>query len=670
MGWLRQLFSRRRRYDELSETIREHLDEKIADLMDRGMAREEAERTARREFGNVTLIEERSREVWQNLFWESLLADAKFALRQLSKSRGPAVIAILSLAIGIGATTAIFSVVYGVILRSLPYFGADRIVHLNVFDHSGDRGYAALSGAQFSQLKNIKSLDGAIVEDNWTMAITNEDLPQAVQVDQVSGNAIDFFGVQPLFGRAFGNADDPIGQEPNHVAILGFKFWKNHFGGRPDVIGKILQLDHQNYTVIGVMPREFLWGSVDAYAGSDIYLPLKLANDQSLMYPITARLKTGISRDTANAELQAIYKQFAKETPDRFPPDFVIRTIGVKESAISSIQGTLWVLFGSVAALLAIGCINVGILLLARGVQRRAEFAIRGALGAQRVRLIRQLLTESLVISITGGIVGIPFSFAGTALLTKWLPQGMLPMEAPTAVDLPVLMFSIVVALITGISCGLRPALEFSRPVVSQMLVSSARSTAGNTASKRIHGTLIISQVAFSVLLLAAALAALQTLVRLYRTPLGYDPVHVLTVGLPIVEGGYPGWSQRIHYYTQIRRALADAPGVVSAAITTQVLPPVSQYISNFTIIGQSNSAEQTTTLEQVSGEYFSTLHIPLLQGRIWSGAEDIHAGHVAVINQSMARRYWPNGNAIGQMIKMPRACFINRFGLKLETSV
>ncbi len=284
MRWLKQLFSRRRRYDELSQSIREHIDEKIADMMDRGMTQEEAERTARRDFGNVTRIEERSREVWQNLFWEYLLADAKFALRQPSKSRGPAVIAILSLAIGIGATTAIFSVVYGVILRPLPYFGADRIIHLNVFDHSGDRGYAMLSGAQFSQLKSVNALDGAIAEDNWTMAITNEELPQAVQVDQVSGNAIDFFGVQPLLGRAFSNADDSVGQEPNHVAVLGFKFWNSHFAGRSDVIGKTLQLDGQNYTVIGVMPKQFLWGSVGGYAGSDVHLPLKLANDQSLTY--------------------------------------------------------------------------------------------------------------------------------------------------------------------------------------------------------------------------------------------------------------------------------------------------------------------------------------------------------------------------------------------------
>jgi predicted permease len=654
MRWLDQIFSRRRRYGDLSESIREHLEEKIEDLMEDGMSREEATRAARREFGNVTLIEERSREVWQWPTLESLLADIKFTLHQLSKSPGFAAVSIVSLALGIGAATAIFSVIYCVIVRPFPYAGADRMIHLNMFDHSGDRGYAMLSGAQFIRLKEVNALDGAIAEDNWTMATTNEDLAQSIQADQLSANALNFFGIAPILGRRFTDSDAPLGQEPNHVVVLSYHFWNGHYSGKADVIGKILQLDHQDYTIIGVMPKRFSWSGVGGYAASDIYLPLKLSNDQNLMYPITARLKPGVSAERADAELQAMYKQFATETPGRFSSDFAVHVVTLKESSVGSTKGTLFVLFGAVATLLAIGCINVGILFLARGVLRRNEFAVRSALGAQRARLIRQLLTESLVVALTGGLSGIPVALVGTALLMRWMPKGMLPPGVQIDINLPVLLFSISIALITGVCCGLKPALEFSRPVAGQMLADSTRSVTGSAGTKRLHLFLVVSQVAFAVLLLAAALAAVRTLVGLYKAKLGYDPKNVLVMGLPLMEGSYPSWSERITYYEQIRHKLANLPEVSSVAITSQQLPPISRYASNFTILGESNQPEQTTTLEQVSKEYFPTLRIPLLQGRIWSEAETLHGSHVAVINQAMAHRYWPNGDALGKRIKVP----------------
>jgi len=654
MNWLRQLFSRRRRYDELSESIREHLDEKIADLMDRGMTREEAERSGRLEFGNTMLIEERSREVWQWPTLESLWADIKFALRQLRKSPGPALISVLSLALGIGATTAIFSIVYCVVLRPLPYAGANRMVHIDIFDRSGDRGYELLSGEQFAQLRHVKALDGAIAEDNWVMTITNENLPQAIQADQLSGNALSFFGIPPLLGREFTESDAPLGQQPNRVAVLSFRFWKSHYAGRRDAIGKVLQLDHRNYTIIGIMPKRFAWSGAGGFSASDVYLPLKLSEDQAFMYPITTRLTPGVSTVAADAELQALYKQFVKETPDRFPPDSDVRVVGLKESAIGSVKGTLFILFGAVAALLAIGCINVGILLLARGVLRENEFAIRSALGARRIRLVRQLLTESLVIAVTGGLLGIPIAFLGTTLLMRWVPQGMLPMEVPVTVNFPVLLFSMVVALATGICCGLRPALNFSHPITGQALAGSTRGVIGNTHKKSMHRAFVMAQVAFSVLLLAAALAAARTLVKLHQTKLGYNPRHILVAGLSLAEGSYQGWSQRINYYSQLREKISDLPGVQSVAIALQPLPPVSHYLSNFSILGGANSTGQTTTTEGISRQYFSTLGIPLLQGRLWTDAEEMHADHVALINEAMAHRYWPNGNAIGQVIRIP----------------
>jgi predicted permease len=427
--------------------------------------------------------------------------------------------------------------------------------------------------------------------------------------------------------------------------VLSFSFWKSHYAGRRDVIGRTLQLDHRNYTIIGVMPEPFAWSGA-GFSASDVYLPLKLSDDQALMYPVTMRLKPGVSTVTADAELEALYTQFEKETPDRFPPDSTVRVAGLKESAIGSVKGTLFILFGAVAVLLAIGCINVGILLLARGVLRENEFAIRNALGARRIRLVRQLLTESLVIAVTGGLLGIPVAFMGTTLMMRWVPQGMFPMEAPVAVNFPVLLFSMAVALATGICCGLRPALNFSLPVTGQ-LAGSTRGAIGNAHKKGIHRAFVTAQVAFSVLLLAAALAAARTLVKLHQTKLGYDPRHILVAGLSLAEGSYQSWSQRINYYSQLSEKISHLSSVKSVAIAVQQLPPVSHYLSNFSILGGANSSEQTTTLEEISRQYFSTLGIPLLQGGIWTDAEEMHAAHVALINEAMAHRYWPNGNAV-----------------------
>jgi hypothetical protein len=213
------------------------------------------------------------------------------------------------------------------------------MVHFELFDRSGDRGLALLSGEQFEELKTLGALDGAIAEDNWEKTITNESLPQAIQADQLSANSAGFFGIPPLLGRAFRPSDAPIGQEPDRLAVLSFHFWKDHYAGRSDAIGKILQLDHENYTIIGVMPKRFAWNGSGGFSASDVYLPLKLSSDQSLMYPITARLKPGVNEEAADAELQAIFKQFARETPDRFPPESTIHAVSLKESAIGSIKG-------------------------------------------------------------------------------------------------------------------------------------------------------------------------------------------------------------------------------------------------------------------------------------------------------------------------------------------
>jgi predicted permease len=264
------------------------------------------------------------------------------------------------------------------------------------------------------------------------------------------------------------------------------------------------------------------------------------------------------------------------------------------------------------------------------------------------------MLTESLAIALTGGLLGIPVAFLGTVLLMKWLPEGMLPIGTQVEVNIPVLLFSFAVDLATGIVCGLRPAWDFSRPSASNVLAVSTRGSVGNARNRRMHMLFVVSQIWLSVLLLAASLAAVQTLVRLHKTKLGYDPRHILVAGLSLAEGSHQGWLPRINYYDQLRRTIADLPGVQSVAVAVQPLPPVSRFFSNFSILGQTNPQEQMTTLEEVSRSYFSTLGISLVQGRVWTDAEEMHAAHVALVNEAMAHRHWPKGGAIGQVIRIP----------------
>jgi predicted permease len=578
-----------------------------------------------------------------------LLADSIFAFRQLRKSPAFALTAILSLALGIGATTAVFSVVYGVLMNPYPYQDADRMVHLVLKDKAGNKHWPGLNGPQIRQIRQARSIESVAGEDEWNLTTTDEDLPEDVAGVYMTPNATTHFGVPALFGRGLIPSDAPDGQDPQPVAVLGHKFWQRHYGASPDVLGRTLRLVHKSYTIVGVMPPRFTWGD------GDVYLPLKLNQDPKMQYAAPLRLKPGVSRAAANSELQALLEQFAKDTPSHFPPRFHVALQGLNDQFMERLGPTLFLLFGAVALLLVIGCANVSILLLARGSARRHELAVRAAMGAGRGRIVRQLLTESLELSAAGAILGVLLAYQGVHLIVQWLPEYSFPHEAAIGINLPVLVFSVALALATGVLFGLSPAMHLSRPDLAGVMRSSTRRMTGGVRAKRMHGVLVAAQVAFTLLLLTGAGAAIRGFVRLMHTNLGYDPHNTMSVGIPVHDNTYPAWEARSQFFEQIRQRIAAMPEVISAGISTNATPPSNGWNTHFEILGKPVPEERELRTNFVSPEYFTVLHIPLLQGRLFDHAETMRGARLALVNQTMARQYWPQGDAIGQQVRVPQ---------------
>jgi predicted permease len=579
----------------------------------------------------------------------SLIQDIRYGFRQLRKSPGFTLTAVISLALGIGATTAVFSIVYAVLLDPYPYADSDRMVHLVVKTKSAQERWVGFTGSQFQKLREARAVDSVAAEDGWNLTTTGSELPEDVQAVYLTGNGFDHFGVPVLLGRGLKPSDAPDGADPEQVVVLSYKFWQRHYNGERDVIGKTLQLVHKNYTIIGIAQPRFTWGD------GDVYLPLKVSSDPARAYQVNTKLKPGVSHAAANAEFQALFEQFAKETPKHFPQEsFRVAIKGLNDQFIERFGSTLALLLGSVALLLLIGCGNVSILLLARGTAREHEFAVRAAVGAGRKRLVRQLLTESLLLSLTGAALGVAVAYEAVIGIVAILPEGSFPHEAAIHINLPVLCFSVGLAIFTGVFFGLSPAMQFSRPEVSQVMQASAKKVMGGVRGKRFHRVLISGQIALTLLLLATAGAAIQGFVKLNHSYLGYNPHNVMSVGIPVHDNTYTSWESRSQYFTQLLQKVAAMPEVKMAGLSTNATPPDNGADNIFELQGKPTLEDKHARLNFVSPQYFPVLQIPLLQGRLWDDSESQRGARVAVINQTLARQYFPAGDAVGHMIRTP----------------
>jgi len=411
--------------DELHEELRAHARMAMADRMERGESEVEARRNAMRELGNVPLIEDVTRAMWGGVWLERVLQDVRYALRQLCKSPGFTWTAILSLALGIGATVAVFSIIYAVLLNPWPYAGADRICFVNLLEKAENYFVPGLTGRQMRVLQQAHAIEDLVALDGSNLMVTGSDVPEGVAVADLTGNGFQFLGVPAMLGRYFVPSDAPDGQDPQPVVVLSYKFWQRHFSGDPDVVGKTLQLVRKNYTIVGVAAPRFTWND------ADVYLPLKITADPVRSYQTELRLKPGVSHGAAAAALTPLMHEFAKETPDHFPKDaYTFSIIGLNDDFIKQLGGTLALLFSAVALLLAIGCGNVSILLLARGTARQHELALRSAVGASPRRIVRQLLTEALLLSFAGAALGVLLAYKAVDAIVALLPNDSFPHEA------------------------------------------------------------------------------------------------------------------------------------------------------------------------------------------------------------------------------------------------
>lgn len=578
-----------------------------------------------------------------------LLQDLRFAFRQMTRTPGFSLTAILSLALGIGATVSVFSVIYSAVLNAWPYADFDRACQIDTIGKSGNEGETGFSGPQIRQLRQVSAVEDVIAMNRWDLVITGNDIPENLYAVYFTGNAFQFFGMPAILGRYFMPSDAPDGQDPQPVAVLSYNFWRRHYNSDPGVVGKNIQLVHKDYTILGVLPPRFTW------MDGDVYLPLKMSQAQDVTYASRLKLKPGVSLEAAEQEIRPLLQQFDKERPNYYPPQFRVAVRRTGEYYVRDLRGTLYLLFGAVALLLAIGCGNVSILLLARGTIRQHELAVRSAVGASRFRIVRQLLTESLLLALIGAGLGVVIAYWALGFIVARLPEYSFPHEADFHINLPVLLFSVSLAVVSGVLFGVFPALESARREINHVIQAGTHKMAGSVRGKRMHTGLIAGQIALTLLLLTAAGAAIQGFSRMMQRPLGYDPHHVMSVGIPVHENTLNAWAERAAYFTQLRERVAVTPGVISAGISSNATPPSNGWTQPFEILGKTGAEQQEARANFVSPEYFTILHIPLVEGRLWEQSEVSRGATLALVNQTFVRRYFPGEDVLSRSVRLPR---------------
>src|SRR6266545_1664065 len=642
---VRATLRRSRLADEIDDEFREYLAMLQERFVRNGMDPSEAFYAARRQFGGVTQVKEQLMERRMMPLAEDVARDFRHAARGLWRSPGFSLTVIVSLAVGIAAATGLFSIVNTALLNPFPFADINRIVRLDMIDKGKPHGLF-VRARQLVALQHSDVLDGAFASNTWEMTLTGQGLAEAVPTLYISANGLNVLGIPPLLGRVFNEVDGPAGEQPQRLVVLTYRFWQRHFGGQPEAVGQTVYLNREPYTVIGVLPRQYF------YTGPDILGPIHLTFDTNFAWGVQARLKRGVTPRMAEQRLQPLFDEFAREAPQRFPKEVrpLVRSL-VETQRAAGFVPTLLLIFAASMLLLLLACANVSILLLARGTSRAHEFAVRAAIGASRGRLMRQLLVESLLLAFNGAALGVAAGYWGLPAMLRLLPPNSVPVGNLMAVpvNVPVLLFSAGLAMASALIFGLSPALLFSRP----RLTATARTT--GVESRRAHHLLLAAQIALTVLLLAGTGAAVRVLIGLYRTSLGYDPHNVIVATINLPENAYREWAGRATFYERLRDRMAEVPQVESVALATYSgIPPQSGERSVVEVPGRDTPGDEAPIVQRISADYFSTMKIPLIRGRVWSDSESGGTPHVAVVNHTMARAWWPDESAIGRRVRMP----------------
>jgi predicted permease len=647
--------------EELDQDIREHIERETQDNIERGMTAEEARYAAMRKFGNVTRVKEETREVWSLVWLERLLQDVKYGLRMLRKSPAFAVVGVLTLALGIGANTAIFSVVDAVLFRGLPYRDAERLVWAtNVVRQQGQNLVFADEYAGWRTQSHVfETIAAYSAAAEYTL--TGAGSPERLRGARATASFLEVLGVTPQLGRNFMPEEDRPGGPK--VALLSNAIWKSNFGADPKVIGRVVALDDAPYTVIGVLPRDFEF--LDN-SPADILVPFQLAESSIqasngrvmvMIQPLSvvARLRAGATVESAVSELDAINKRVLENLPAHIKGlgDGQAQVFLLHDHEIGNVRPALLILLGAVGFVLLIACANVANLQLARAAAREKEVAVRGALGAGRWRLAMLLLTESAVVALAGGVAGLLMADGVLRLIHRYGPANI-PHLQGARLDLRVLVFTLAVSLLTGILFGLAPVLAAFRVPLNNTLKESGPQSGSGTGTRRAQRALMVAEIALSFVLFIGAGLLVKSFHQLTAIQTGFDPHGVLTARVALPLDQYQSVELQRAFFEQLVGRFQAVPGVASAGATASIPLRGNVMISTIMMEGQAPTELNmenvpTARINAVTPGYFAALRVPLIEGRLLDERDGANAPNAVVVNQAFVRRYFEKEDPIGK---------------------
>ena len=587
---------------------------------------------------------------------ETLGQDIRYAFRNLRKTPGFATVAIITLALGIGASTAIFSVIDNIMMEPFPYPDAQRFMSVQIQDTERNEpgGRAGFSGPEFlDYVEQNHAFDRAIANDNLDVLYRSGEGTQQFNGNYVTPGTFEFLGMPALLGRVMQPADYEPGAPP--VFVLRYKAWVKNFGADPAVINKTFILNDVPRTLVGIMPPRFGWGD------ADMWIPKKperasattaVAGAFPQFWFMLGHLKPGVSMKEAEADFTVVANRLAKVYPKDYPKHFTVHLESLTNLVVGQFKTTLFIVLAAVGLLLLIGCGNVANLLLARATTREKEFAIRAALGANRWRLIRQLLVESMILAIGGAAVGTLLAWGGLKSLVALMPQRIIPAEAVIQLNTPVLLFTLGVAVLTALLFGLVPALKAARKDLNDPLRDSGKGMSGGFQHGRLRDAVVVLEVGLSLTLLVGAGLLMRSFVALRDVKLGLRPDHVLVARLPLPVDRYKTAAQVTGFYRPLLQRLKALPGVVEAT-ETSTLPPYGGIPSDIEIPGKTHADKWNAMFQLCSQGYFPVLKIQFVDGRPFTEAEVNGAQKLAVVNQTFVRKYLGNDNPIGKQIRI-----------------
>ena len=586
---------------------------------------------------------------------QSLIHDVWYALRETNRRPGFTVLALLTLALGIGAATTMYSVIYNVLLNPFPYTDPRRMVDVIVQDtENQDRIRGALSIPEFRAFVDQSGVfEEAVGTNPSPMLYRSQHGTEQFDVASVTPNSFRFLGVPALIGRTINDEDAKAGAP--RVAVLSHKAWMAYFGGYAAILGRNIVLDDHPMTIVGVMPPRFTWHV------ADVWIPDAAdQRDPDAMkkgFWLQGRLKRGLSLAGADAQLNVIGARLARLYPERYPKKFTIKIITVIDWVVGKFRWVLYTLFGAVGLLLLIACCNVANMLLARATTREREIAIRSALGATRLQIVRQLLVESLLLAMGGGIIGIALAYGGTRAVTQFIPPYTIPVETEISLRVPVLLFSLVVATLTALLFGVMPALYSTRKDLAPALSTSGKGVDTGSRHGKLRNLLVVSEVALSLILLTGAGVLMRSFLAMVNLNLGFNSHNLLMTRM-----GFPNATpaQKRQFLEAALPRIASLPGVIAAGLTA-ASPPFGGITTDIDVPGKPHMERWTGQVELCNDTYFSTVGLRLLTGASISHNDVASGRKVAVVNQTLVRKYFGNEDPIGKQIRLMRTCRYRR---------